>query len=83
MHNCSGSNLFDTLTVILKEFSKKVDLKKNGQMTKNTKKIPGGRVKSTQHFLNGQGTAVCSKVVFLLLVHYLLFLPLCILLQHF
>ena len=36
----SGSKLFDTLMVLLKEFFKKVDFEKNQQTTKIPQKIP-------------------------------------------
>ena len=38
----SGSNLFDTQMVFLKEFFEKVDFEKNQQMTKEHKNFPGG-----------------------------------------
>ena len=39
----SGSNLFDTQVVFLKEFIEKVDFEKNQQMTKKHEKFPGGK----------------------------------------
>ena len=37
---CSGSKLFDTLMVFLKEFFEKVDFEKNQQTTKKHEKLP-------------------------------------------
>ena len=42
---CSGSKQFDTLTVLLKEFFKKVDFEKILQMTKKHEKLPRQRFK--------------------------------------
>ena len=39
----SGSNLFDTLIVFLKEFVEKVDFEKNQQTTKKHENFPGGK----------------------------------------
>ena len=44
----SGSNLFDTQMVFLKEFFEKVDFEKNQQTTKKHEKLPMmGRVKTS------------------------------------
>ena len=40
---CSGSKLFETLIVFLKEFFEKVDFKKNQQTTKKREKFPRGQ----------------------------------------
>ena len=50
----SGSKLFDTLMVFLKEFFKKVDFEKDKQMTKNMKKIPRGAKSLAIHTMSFQ-----------------------------
>ena len=46
----SGSNMFDTQMVFLKDFFEKVDFEKNQQTTKKHKKFPRGqRVKGFIH----------------------------------